>query len=305
MGRIVRPSNRTPGWSRRKSPSVADRVTFKQNDVNGLLRYFGHGAGDTGPFFEGPEIRKAHARCGSIATGSSGQQVRPCRLSVSAIGLGLPDEIEMQKMADNDNSFIVQRLQEGGWRVIHRQADLTDVPIADFVSHREADEWVKWKSGQPKINPYEVPTRPKLLEVSTGRHSRRFNARFPVDVKVTLIGGAHHDVDFSALAFEIAASAAFREALHKTGSVLLEPITRVEVVGPADCIASVASDLNLRRGQIQGQDMRGNATVIKAMVPLMNMSGFANNLRSMSQGRATFTMYFDHYAPTPTPSSTN
>jgi hypothetical protein len=225
-------------------------------------------------------------------------------LTVSAIGLGLPDEIEMQKMADNDNSFIVQRLQEGGWRVIHRQADLTDVPIADFVSHREADEWVKWKSGHPKINPYEVPTRPKLLEVSTGRASWRSNARFPV-VKVTLIDGAHHDVDSSALAFEIAASGAFREALHKAGSVLLEPITRVEVVGPADCIASVTSDLNLRRGQIQGQDMRGNATVINAMVPLTNMSGFVNNLRSMSQGRATFTMYFDHYAPTPTPSSTN
>jgi hypothetical protein len=204
-------------------------------------------------------------------------------------------------------SFIIQRLQEGGWRVIHRRANLTDVPIADFVSHREADEWVKWKSGHPKINPYKVSTKPKLLEVSTGRRSWSFNnARFPVvDVKVTLIGGAHHDVDFSALAFEIAESAAFREALHEAGSVLLEPITRVEVVGPADCIASVTSDLNLRRGQIQGQDMRGNANVINAMVPLMNMSDFANNLRSMSQGRATFTMYFDHYAPTPAPSNTN
>jgi hypothetical protein len=233
-------------------------------------------------------------------------------LTVSAIGLGLPDEIEMQKMADNDNSFIVQRLQEGGWRVIHRQADLTYVPIADFVSHREADEWVKWKSGHPKINPYEVFTQPRLLEFATERASWRFHPRLPA-VKVTLIDGAHHDVDSSALAFEIAESAAFREALHaafrealhKAGSVLLEPITRVEVVGPADCIASVTSDLNLRRGQIQGQDMRGNATGINAMVPLMNMSGFVNNLRSMSQGRATFTMHFDHYAATPTPSSTN
>jgi hypothetical protein len=210
-------------------------------------------------------------------------------------------------MADNDNSFIIQGLQEGGWRVIHRQADLTDVPIADFVSRREADEWIQWKSGHPKINPHEVSIRhPRLLEFSTGRTSWRSDARFPVvDVKVTLIGGAHHDVDFSALAFEIAESAAFREALHEAGSVLLEPITRVEVVGPADCIASVTSDLNLRRGQIQGQDMRGNATVVNAMVPLMNMSGFVNDLRSMSQGRATFMMRFDHYAATPTPSRTD
>jgi translation elongation factor EF-G len=202
-------------------------------------------------------------------------------------------------------SFIVQRLQEGGWRVIHRQADLTDIPIADFVSHREADEWVKWKSGHPKINPYEVSAQPRLLEIAIEPKSRS-DAGFPVvDVKVTLIDGAYHDVDSSALAFEIAASAAFREALHKAGSVLLEPIMRVEVVGPADCIASVTSDLNLRRGQIQGQDMRGNATVINAMVPLMNMFGYVNNLRSMSRRRAFFTMRFDHYAATPTPSSTN
>jgi elongation factor G len=127
-------------------------------------------------------------------------------------------------------------------------------------------------------------------------------AGFPVvDVKVELIDGKYHDVDSSALAFEIAARAAFREALHKARSVLLEPIMKVEVVSPEDCIASVISDLNLQRGQIQGQDMRGNATVVNAMVPLMNMFGYVNNLRSMSRGRATFTMRFDHYAPAPPP----
>jgi translation elongation factor EF-G len=127
-------------------------------------------------------------------------------------------------------------------------------------------------------------------------------AGFPVvDVKVELIDGKYHDVDSSALTFEIAARAAFREALHKARSVLLEPIMKVEVVSPEDCIASVISDLNLRRGQIQGQDMRGNATVVNAMVPLMNMFGYVNNLRSMSRGRATFTMRFDHYAPAPPP----
>ena len=120
-----------------------------------------------------------------------------------------------------------------------------------------------------------------------------------VDVKVTLIDGAYHEVDSSALAFEIASRAAFREALQKGKSVLLEPIMKVEVVTPEDYTGSVIGDLNSRRGQIQGQDMRGNANVIDAMVPLMNMFGYVNNLRSMSQGRATFTMQFDHYAELP------
>ncbi|HWV52909.1 elongation factor G [Pseudorhodoplanes sp.] len=125
-------------------------------------------------------------------------------------------------------------------------------------------------------------------------------AGFPVvDVKVQLIDGAYHEVDSSALAFEIAARAAFREALQKGKSVLLEPIMKVEVVTPEDYTGSVIGDLNSRRGQIQGQDMRGNANVINAMVPLMNMFGYVNTLRSMSQGRATFTMQFDHYAEAP------
>ena len=125
-------------------------------------------------------------------------------------------------------------------------------------------------------------------------------AGFPVvDVKVPLIDGAYHDVDSSALAFEIASRAAFRDALQKGKSVLLEPIMKVEVVTPEDYTGSVIGDLNSRRGQIQGQDMRGNANVINAMVPLMNMFGYVNNLRSMSQGRATFTMQFDHYAEAP------
>jgi elongation factor G len=125
-------------------------------------------------------------------------------------------------------------------------------------------------------------------------------AGFPVvDVKVQLVDGKYHDVDSSALAFEIAARAAFREALQKGKSILLEPIMKVEVVTPEDYTGSVIGDLNSRRGQIQGQDMRGNANVINAMVPLMNMFGYVNNLRSMSQGRATFTMQFDHYAEAP------
>ena len=126
-------------------------------------------------------------------------------------------------------------------------------------------------------------------------------AGFPVvDVKVQLVDGKHHEVNSSQLAFEIASRAAFREALQKGKSVLLEPIMKVEVMTPEDCTGSVIGDLNSRHGQIQGQDMHGNANVINAMVPLMHMFGYVNNLRSMTQGRATFRMQFDHYAPVPT-----
>jgi elongation factor G len=125
-------------------------------------------------------------------------------------------------------------------------------------------------------------------------------AGFPVvDLKVQLVDGAYHEVDSSALAFEIASRAALREALQKGHSVLLEPIMKVECVTPEDYTGSVIGDLNSRRGQIQGQDMRGNANVINAMVPLANMFGYVNTLRSMSQGRATFTMQFDHYEQVP------
>jgi elongation factor G len=142
-----------------------------------------------------------------------------------------------------------------------------------------------------------VPAVEKGLE---GQMSSGVLASFPVvDVKVSLVDGASHDVDSSSMAFEIAARAAMREALQKGGSVLLEPIMKVEVVTPEDYTGSVIGDLNSRRGQIQGQDMRGNANVISAMVPLANMFSYVNNLRSMSQGRATFTMQFDHYAEVP------
>jgi elongation factor G len=342
-------------------------------------------------------------------------------------------------------SFIIQRLQKGGWRVIHRWLDLTEIPIADFVSYLDADEWVKWKSGDRKINPratadqvsaqpepvIEIAIEPKSkadqeklgialaklaaedplfrvsidqesgqtilkgmgelhldikidilrrtykIDVNIGAPQVAFRERitrrvehsythkkqsggsgqfaavtlivepkepgkgfefeskvvggavpkeyipgvekgvesvlgagvvagFPVvDVKVQLTDGKYHEVDSSALAFEIASRACFREALQLGKSVLLEPIMKVEVVTPQDCTGSVIGDLNSRRGQIQGQDLRGDANVINAMVPLKNMFGYVNNLRSMSQGRATFTMQFDHYAATATPSSTS
>jgi elongation factor G len=125
-------------------------------------------------------------------------------------------------------------------------------------------------------------------------------AGFPViDLKVTLTDGAYHEVDSSALAFEIAARAAMKEGLAKAGPKLLEPVMRVEVVTPRDYMGDVIGDLNSRRGRITGQDQRGNAEVINAMVPLANMFGYVNNLRSMSQGRAQYTMHFDHYEQVP------
>jgi elongation factor G len=125
-------------------------------------------------------------------------------------------------------------------------------------------------------------------------------AGFPVvDVRVTLLDGKYHDVDSSVMAFEVAARVAFREALQKAHPVLLEPIVSVEIVAPEDCKSSVISDLNLRRGRVQDQDVRGRGAVIRAIVPLMNMFGYGNDLSSMSKGRGAFTMRFDHYAPAP------
>ncbi len=125
-------------------------------------------------------------------------------------------------------------------------------------------------------------------------------AGFPlIDFKVTLTDGAYHDVDSSVLAFEIAARAAFKELREKAGPRLLEPVMKVEVVTPEEYLGSVIGDLNGRRGMINGQDMRGNAIVVDAFVPLANMFGYVNTLRGMSQGRAAFSMTYDHYEPVP------
>ncbi len=125
-------------------------------------------------------------------------------------------------------------------------------------------------------------------------------AGFPViDFKASLYDGAYHDVDSSVLAFEIAARAAFRELRERGAPKLLEPIMKVEVVTPDEYMGDVIGDLNSRRGQIQGTETRGNAQVVTAYVPLANMFGYINTLRSFSQGRANFSMTYDHYDPVP------
>lgn len=139
--------------------------------------------------------------------------------------------------------------------------------------------------------------------VEKGLESAKENgllAGFPlIDFKATLYDGAFHDVDSSVLAFEIASRAAFRELREKGSPKLLEPIMKVEVLTPDEYLGDVIGDLNSRRGQIQGTDQRGNAQVITAFVPLANMFGYIGNLRGMSQGRAQFTMQYDHYEAVP------
>jgi len=142
-----------------------------------------------------------------------------------------------------------------------------------------------------------IPGVEKGLE---GSVSNGVVAGFPtIDFKATLVDGAYHDVDSSALAFEIASRAAFREGLPKCGPVLLEPIMKVEVVTPEDYMGDVIGDLSSRRGQVTGMDSRGNARVVDAMVPLAAMFGYVNTLRSMSQGRAQYSMEFHHYEQVP------
>jgi elongation factor G len=123
---------------------------------------------------------------------------------------------------------------------------------------------------------------------------------FPiVDMKVSLYDGSYHEVDSSEMAFKIAASMAIKEAMAKGGAAILEPVMRVEVVTPENYMGDAIGSLNSRRGQIQGMQPRGNAQVINAHVPLSEMFGYATDLRSLTQGRATFTMVLDHYAQVP------
>ena len=125
-------------------------------------------------------------------------------------------------------------------------------------------------------------------------------AGFPtVDFKYTLVDGKYHDVDSSALAFEIAAKACFREGMKKASPIILEPIMDVEVTTPQDHVGDVVGDLNRRRGMIQNQESSGSTILVHAHVPLKEMFGYISHLRSMTKGRASFTMQFHHYDPVP------
>ena len=120
-----------------------------------------------------------------------------------------------------------------------------------------------------------------------------------VDVRVTLVDGKYHDTDSSEIAFKVAGSLAFKEAAKRAKPVLLEPIFKVEVVTPEDFLGDVIGDLSRRRGRVEGQEQRGNALAVTARVPLSEMFGYATDVRSMTQGRATYTMQFDTYEEVP------
>ncbi len=169
---------------------------------------------------------------------------------------------------------------------------------------------IKFEPGQPgsgyqfinQIKGGNIPTEhiPGVEKGLIAQQQTGVIAGFPcIDFKATLYDGAYHDVDSSVLAFEIAARAAFREGISKASPVLLEPMMKVEVVTPEEYMGDVIGDLNSRRGQVQEMSTRGNANVVDAMVPLANMFGYVNNLRSLSQGRANYTMQFDHYEQVP------
>ncbi|MDC2992168.1 elongation factor G [Pelagibacteraceae bacterium] len=169
---------------------------------------------------------------------------------------------------------------------------------------------IKFEPGEPgsgyefvnQIKGGNIPTEhiPGVEKGLIAQQQTGVIAGFPcIDFKAVLYDGAYHDVDSSVLAFEIAARAAFREGISKAKPVLLEPMMKVEVVTPEEYMGDVIGDLNSRRGQVQEMSTRGNANVVDAMVPLANMFGYVNNLRSLSQGRANYTMQFDHYEQVP------
>jgi elongation factor G len=194
---------------------------------------------------------------------------------------------------------ITQRVEHS---YTHKRQDRGRGQFASITLVVEPNEPDKGYEFESKIAGGAVPEK-YILGVEKGLESVLSSgvvAGFPVvDVKVQLIEGKYHDVDSSALAFEIAARACFREALQKGKSVLLEPIMKVEVMTPTDCAGAIIRDLRLRRGQITDQDTRSDTVIIHAMVPLMNMFGYTDPLRQNSDGRATFTMQFDHYAQAP------
>ena len=169
---------------------------------------------------------------------------------------------------------------------------------------------IKFEPGEPgsgfefinKIKGGNIPTEliPGIEKGLLAQQQSGVIAGFPcIDFIATLYDGAYHDVDSSVLAFEIAARAAFRQGIAKANPVLLEPMMKVEVVTPEEYMGDVIGDINSRRGHIQEMTTRGNANVISAMVPLANMFGYVNNLRSLSQGRANYSMQFNHYEEVP------
>ncbi len=226
-------------------------------------------------------------------------------------------ELHLEILVDRMKREFKVEANVGAPQVAYREtiSKLSDV---DYIHKKQsggagqfARVKIKFEPGDPgsgyefinQIKGGNVPTEyiPGVQKGLIAQQQTGIIAGYPcIDFKATLYDGAFHDVDSSVLAFEIAARAAFREGAAKAVPVLLEPLMKVEVVTPEEYMGDVIGDLNSRRGQIQEMNTRGNANVIDAMVPLANMFGYVNNLRSLTQGRANYSMQFDHYEEVPT-----
>ena len=243
-----------------------------------------------------PEVIGEVQALGALAEGAAGEHAGPHgdgpALALADANVGAPQVAYRESITRAADVDYTHKKQTGG------SGQFARVKIV-FEPNPEGEDFVF----ESKIVGGSVP-KEYIPGVQKGIESVLTSgpvAGFPMlGVKATLIDGAYHDVDSSVLAFEIASRAAFREGAQKAGAQLLEPIMKVEVVTPEDYVGDVIGDLNSRRGQIQGTEARGIATVVNAFVPLANMFKYVDSLRSMSQGRAQYTMIFDHYEPVPT-----
>ena len=225
-------------------------------------------------------------------------------------------ELHLEIIVDRMKREFKVEANVGAPQVAYRET-ITKLSDVDYIHKKQsggagqfARVKIKFEPGEPgsgyefvnQIKGGNIPTEhiPGVEKGLKAQQQTGVMAGFPcIDFKATLYDGAYHDVDSSVLAFEIASRAAFREGIAKAGPVLLEPMMKVEVVTPEEYMGDVIGDLNSRRGQVQEMTTRGNANVINAMVPLANMFGYVNNLRSLSQGRANYSMQFDHYEEVP------
>src|SRR5919112_1660754 len=203
--------------------------------------------------------------------------------------------VALQRLAEEDPTFTVRSDEETGQTIV---AGMGELHLEIIVDRLLREFRVDANIGRPQVA-YRETIRKRVEGIREALDSGVIAGYPVVNVRVELVDGSYHEVDSSEMAFQIAGSMAIKEALKRANPVLLEPVMDVEVVVPEEFMGDVMGDLSARRGHIQGMDSRGGGQVIRAMVPLSEMFGYATTVRSKTQGRATFTMQFDHYAEVP------
>ncbi len=234
-----------------------------------------------------------------------------CQTIIKGMG-----ELHLEILVDRMKREFNVEANVGAPQVAYRET-ITKISDVDYIHKKQSGGAGQFARVKIKFEPLEpgtgyqfvnkikggvIPTEfiPGIQKGLKAQQQTGIMAGFPtIDFKATLYDGDHHDVDSSVLAFEIAARAAFREGIRKAEPALLEPKMKVEVVTPEEYLGDVLGDLNSRRGDIQEMNSRGNANVVNAIVPLANMFGYVNNLRSLTQGRANYSMQFNHYELVP------